>query len=99
MTHEPDDRLDVSSACNYEGKINVPTFPKLVILLQEGENDFDDSVFGYNATDGFFLKMVYRYAFTGTHQGKLLFDLIQGKGVGQGIKHWFPVGANRELAV
>lgn len=99
MTYYPGDRLELYSASYWEGKFKFPTFPKLVISLQEGENDFDDSVFGYNATDGFFLKMVYRYAFTGTHQGKLLFDLIQGKGVGQGIKHWFPVGANRELAV
>ncbi|NLC53043.1 MAG: hypothetical protein GX770_03660, partial [Firmicutes bacterium] len=95
----PEDRIEFYSASYWEGKLKFPAFPKLVFSLQEGENDFDESVFGYNAVDGFFLKMVYRYAFTGDHQGKLLFDLIQGKGVGQGFKHWIPVGTNRELSV
>lgn len=96
----PEDRIEFYSASYWEGKFKFPAFPKLVFSLQEGKNDFDDSVFGYNVEDGFFLKMVYRYSFTGgDHHGKLLFDLIQGQGVGQGIKHWIPVGANREFSV
>ena len=99
MAYYPEDRIEFHSASYWEGKLKFPAFPKLVLSLQEGANDFDDSVFGYNAWDGFFLKMVYRYTLTGAHQGKLLFDLIQGRGVGQGIKHWIPVGANREFSV
>ncbi|NLM37507.1 MAG: hypothetical protein GX202_05205, partial [Firmicutes bacterium] len=87
------------SASYWEGKFKFPAVPKMVLSLQEGKDDFDDSVFGYNAADGFFLKMVYRYTLTGAHQGKVLFDLMQWKGVGQGIKHWFPVRAGREFAV
>lgn len=99
VDYYPEDRIEFYAASYWEGKFKFPAFPKLVFSLQEGENDFDESVFGYNAEDGFFLKMVYRYAFTGEHQGKLLFDLYQGKGVGQGVKHWIPVGADREFVV
>lgn len=99
MVYYPEDRIEFYSASYWEGKLKLPAIPKLVVSLQEGADDFDESVFGYNAADGFFLKMVYRYSLSGDHQGKLLFDLIQWKGIGQGIKHWFPVGANREFSV
>ncbi|NLY90034.1 MAG: hypothetical protein GX081_00300 [Firmicutes bacterium] len=95
----PEDRIELYHAAYWEGKIKFPAIPKLVISLQEQENDFDESTFGYNAQDGFFLKMVYRYVLRGEQQGKILVDLIQGKGVGEGIKHQFPVGEGQELSV
>lgn len=95
----PEDRIELYQAAYWEGKFKFPALPKLVICLQEQENDFDESTFGYNAEDGFFLKMVYRYVLKDAQRGKILVDLIQGKGVGEGIKHWFPVGAGQEFSL
>ncbi len=99
MVYYPDDRIEFYQASYWEGKLKFPAVPKLVIGLQDQENDFDESTFGYNAQDGYFLKMVYRYALNGDHQGKLLFDLIQARGVGEGVKHWFPVGTGKDFSL
>lgn len=99
MVYYPEDRVELYHAAYWEGKLKLPTIPKLVISLEEQTNDFDESTFGYNAEDGFFLKMVYRYTLRGDQQGKLLVDLLQAKGVGEGIKHQFPVGEDQELSV
>lgn len=99
MEYYPGDRLEFYWVSYWEGKIRLLVLPKIVFPLREEENDFDESTFGYNYTDGFFLKMVYRYALSNNHQGKLLFDLIQAKGVGEGIKHNFQVGTGKKLEV
>ncbi len=99
MEYYPDDRVEFYKASYWEGKVKILTLPKIVFSIKEQENDFDESTFGYNNDDGFFLKMVYRYALNDRHQGKLLFDLIQAKGVGEGIKHFFPVGTDKNFAL
>ena len=76
MEYYPDDRIEFYKVAFWEGKYKLLTFPKLVFSIKELENDFDESTFGYNDSDGLFLKMVYRYTL-GAHQGKLLVDLLK----------------------
>ncbi|NLW55537.1 MAG: hypothetical protein GX050_02755 [Firmicutes bacterium] len=98
MEYYPDDRIEFYKAAYWEGKYKLIVLPKIVFSIKEQENDFDESTFGYNYSDGLFLKMVYRYAL-GAHQGKLLVDLLQAKGVGEGIKHYFPVGTDKNFSL
>lgn len=99
MEYYPEDRIEFYKIAYWEGKYKLMTLPKTIFSIKEQENDFNESTFGYNYSDGLFLKMVYRYALHGDHQGKLLVDLIQAKGVGEGIKHNFPVGADKDLSL
>ncbi len=98
MEYYPDDRVELYKVAYWEGKLKLMSFPKLVFSIKEQDNDFDESTFGYNYSDGLFLKMVYRYTL-GAHQGKLLVDLLQARGVGEGIKHYFPVGPDKSLSL
>jgi|SRR5690554_1869267 len=99
VEYHPEDRIIFYHVVYYEGKYPLFYWPKLVVSLEDRENNFSESVFGYNEIDGWFLKVVYRYYLESGSDGRLLLDLFERRGIGEGILHRFEVDDDRELSV
>ncbi|HHU50309.1 MAG TPA: LPS-assembly protein LptD [Firmicutes bacterium] len=99
VEYYPGDRIVFYRITYYEGKYPVFYWPKLTYSLKERANNFNETVLGYNETDGWFLKVVYRYYLNSGGDGRLLLDLYQRRGVGEGILHNFQLEEDKELSV
>lgn len=94
----PGDRIVFYKVKYYEGRYQLFSIPKWVVSLKEERNNFDETVFGYNQYDGWYLKAVYRYYMESGHNGKILLDLIEKRGIGEGVLNNFPMGEGKELS-
>lgn len=94
----PGDRIVFHKVKYYEGKFHLFSVPRWVVSLKEERNNFDETTFGYNKSEGWYLKVVYRYFLNSSFNGKLLLDLIERRGSGEGVLNYFPVGEGKEFS-
>lgn len=95
IEYHPHDRLILRQVYYWEGHHRLLYLPYLAISLRERENSFQFPRFGYSAEEGLFLKLAYNFFIGDDQSGVALLDLMQRKGIGEGLKYtWeFPAGA------
>lgn len=98
VEYYPGDRIIFYRIVYYEGKYPIFYWPKLTYSLKDKESNFSESVYGYNEIDGWFAKVVYRYYLNSGGDGRLLLDLFERRGVGEGIRHNFQLDEGKELS-
>lgn len=87
IEYYPDDRVILRQAYYWEGHLRLLYLPYLAISLRERQNGFQFPRFGYNRDEGLFLKLAYDFYLGETDAGALLLDLMQYKGIGEGIRY------------
>lgn len=93
----PKDRLILRQVFYWEGHLRLLYLPYLAISLRERENSFQFPRFGYNNEEGLFLKLAYNFFVGDRQSGALLLDLMQRKGVGEGLKYTWEITAGTEF--
>lgn len=92
VEYYPDDKIVGYNVTFYIGKVPVLWAPVVVYSLQKRRSKMP--VMGHNDVEGDFIKTSWDYYFNQNHNGLLLIDLMQKKGLGTGIDHDYILDEN-----
>lgn len=97
----PKDRIVLRGAIYWEGPLPLFYLPYLAISLKERANGFELPRLGYNDQEGLFLKLTYNFFVGDRQSGAILLDLMERKGVGEGLRYtWeYPTGAELTASI
>ena len=89
----PGDKLVAFSATFYINRVPVMWFPVWVYSLKNRRSSLMP-VIGHNMVEGNFAKFGFDYFFNNNSNGLILVDLMQWKGLGKGIQHFYRLNDN-----
>lgn len=91
----PKDRIILRRVVYWEGRLPLLYLPYLAVSLKERANGLELPRLGHNDQEGFFLKLTYNFFVGDRQSGALMLDLMERKGVGEGLRYtWdYPSGA------
>lgn len=91
IDYYPDDRIVFHRVWYYERNLPLLYFPYLFISL-DNEEDLFEFELGYDATDGWYLYLAYRYDLGRINDGKVYTKQTQHGGDSYGIKNYTRIG-------
>ena len=97
IEYYPHDRIILRKVFYWEGHLRLLYLPYLAISLRERQNSFSFPRFGYNAEEGLFLKLAYNFFVGDDQSGVILLDLMERKGVGEGLEYTWEFSTGSSL--
>ena len=87
IDYYPGDRLILRHVYYWEGHVKLLYLPYLAISLKDRQNSFAFPRLGYSTEEGLYLKLAYNFYVGDNQSGAVLLDLMQRKGIGEGLKY------------